>query len=407
MKMKKTLAVLLATVMLLAVMPFAVSADSATVYVGGVSMTDGDYLATGATSTVKTAPDAENGYAYYKNGVLTLCNYVYSGTGYYYQYEPDAEESYYSCLYSNGDIEIVIEGACSLENTDTNGDCITVYGNVIIDGDDESALELSGAYYAIYAYGIGADSSITVNGGTIYASTTIGLEADGHGSNAYLTINGGLTALDCTENGILVYADQKSLITVNGGETVAMADVTAYSISSAAEITVNRGALYALTENIAVSAYSDASTADELLATITVNGGDLYAMGAYCGIYADETFVNGGSFVMAYDSETNPDGMLYSGDIAINDMLPQQGTLTDAEFMAGHDRIGDVNADGVIDQIDYLFVKRYCFGTYDLWGSETLRADVNADEKVDAVDYVLIKRICFGTFTSPSDEAIA
>ncbi len=60
---------------------------------------------------------------------------------------------------------------------------------------------------------------------------------------------------------------------------------------------------------------------------------------------------------------------------------------------------GDVNKDGLIDQYDYILVKRHYFETRYLTDDELLRADINRDEIIDQFDYILIKRIYFGTYT--------
>ncbi len=60
--------------------------------------------------------------------------------------------------------------------------------------------------------------------------------------------------------------------------------------------------------------------------------------------------------------------------------------------------VGDVNVDGKVDSLDYLFVKRYCLGTYDLSGDQFDRADINKNENVDSVDYLLVKRMVLGTY---------
>ena len=61
--------------------------------------------------------------------------------------------------------------------------------------------------------------------------------------------------------------------------------------------------------------------------------------------------------------------------------------------------LGDVNKDGLIDQFDYILVKRHYFATRLLTDNELLRADINRDEIIDQFDYILIKRIYFGTYT--------
>lgn len=61
-------------------------------------------------------------------------------------------------------------------------------------------------------------------------------------------------------------------------------------------------------------------------------------------------------------------------------------------------KIGDVNNDGVINQYDYILVKRHYFETRKLTSDELTRADVNKDDKVDQYDYILICRHYFGTY---------
>ena len=60
--------------------------------------------------------------------------------------------------------------------------------------------------------------------------------------------------------------------------------------------------------------------------------------------------------------------------------------------------LGDVNDDGVVNQYDYILVKRHYFGTRVLSETEIKPADVNGDNKVDQYDYILICRHYFGTY---------
>lgn len=59
---------------------------------------------------------------------------------------------------------------------------------------------------------------------------------------------------------------------------------------------------------------------------------------------------------------------------------------------------GDVNADGEINQYDYILVKRHYFKTRVLTEDEMARADVNNDNTVNQYDYILISRHYFGTY---------
>lgn len=79
---KKPLAVLLTLAMVIGIFAAVgvnTSAAEPELWVGGVAMADGDYLANGATATTTTKPSG--GYAYFKDGVLTLNNYEYEGAG--------------------------------------------------------------------------------------------------------------------------------------------------------------------------------------------------------------------------------------------------------------------------------------------------------------------------------------
>ncbi len=60
--------------------------------------------------------------------------------------------------------------------------------------------------------------------------------------------------------------------------------------------------------------------------------------------------------------------------------------------------LGDVNNDEVINQYDYILVKRHHFATRTLTDSEFTRADVNKDGVVNQYDYLLIARHYFGTY---------
>ncbi|MBO5869448.1 MAG: dockerin type I repeat-containing protein, partial [Clostridia bacterium] len=60
--------------------------------------------------------------------------------------------------------------------------------------------------------------------------------------------------------------------------------------------------------------------------------------------------------------------------------------------------LGDVNRDTKVDSVDYLLVKRACFGTYKLDEEQIELADIDQNKIIDSVDYLLVKRIAFGTY---------
>ena len=58
---------------------------------------------------------------------------------------------------------------------------------------------------------------------------------------------------------------------------------------------------------------------------------------------------------------------------------------------------GDVDGDGEITALDYLYLKRYILGTFS--GEIVLEnADVDGDGRIDATDYLYLKRGYLGTF---------
>jgi len=165
------------------------------VTVAGVTMTDGDYLKTNVYTTTKEKP-AEGGYAYYKDGVLTLHDYRHVGPG------VDVEHSYLTdptalIISKDQDLTVILEGESYLENTSAEkgfgllvdegnlnivGDGkLSVKANLCIFNDDkESAVEDATLelyvkeYYENDAYGIYSDYDITFTN----ASITVSCEDD-------------------------------------------------------------------------------------------------------------------------------------------------------------------------------------------------------------------------------------
>lgn len=59
-------------------------------------------------------------------------------------------------------------------------------------------------------------------------------------------------------------------------------------------------------------------------------------------------------------------------------------------------KLGDVNENGEIDSMDYVYLKRAYFGTYKLKNPEV--GDINRNGEIDSMDYVYLKRAYFGTY---------
>lgn len=80
-----------------------------------------------------------------------------------------------------------------------------------------------------------------------------------------------------------------------------------------------------------------------------------------------------------------------------SEMLVGRNEEKQAEFVAANR--GDVNLDGVIDSIDYLFCKRIVLGTYTPGYINRILCDADSSGVVDSNDYLLIKRHVLGTYS--------
>ncbi len=199
---------------------YSVTKSAPKVYVGGVGMYDGDYLAVGATATRTTKPSG--GYAYYKNGKLTLNNYSYEGKGYL------NSSGYYAVIYSKNDLTLELIGNNTLTQTDWNSDMIYVDGaNLTVGGDGKLTGTSRG--YALYA-----DKDITINGGTLEVSTYYTCIL----SYGEVIINGGdITAESESRAGIYSEYD----VTVNGGDVTAIGGHMAIGCGSSGSFSVAEG----------------------------------------------------------------------------------------------------------------------------------------------------------------------
>lgn len=154
-------------------------------------------------------------------------------------------------------------------------------------------------------------------------------------------------------------------------------------------------------------------------AAMSLSGANSYGQLVYP-VYEGETLISKVDYTeafTAYETAADDDTLLYplTDDlIAIFRNMGESngwygedgwvgGELGDAWMYAcywkpEYNGLGDVNADGEINQYDYILVKRHYFETRMLTDDEIGRADVNDDEVVDQFDYVLIMRHYFGTY---------
>ena len=253
---KRVLSMLLALVMLVGMIPAGVITASAesnySVWVGGVGMYDGDYLAVGATATQTTKPSG--GYAYYKDRTLTLNNYSYEGKGYLYNSEDDE----YATVFAEHDLTVELVGTNSLKQTASLSDGIRVgvtdsKEKLTIQGD--GSLNVTSTYCGILAWGL-----ITVNGGTIISTAT-----DGGGYKS----SGILSNIDC--------------VIINGGNVTVFGDYGLWPQYGHCEI--NGGTVTATGIDQAIQHLAGLTVAEgmKIQASTTVDG----ALGEYVAKYND------------------------------------------------------------------------------------------------------------------------
>ncbi|MBQ9797833.1 MAG: carbohydrate-binding domain-containing protein [Clostridia bacterium] len=226
----------------------------APIYVGGVGMNDGDYLASGATETTTKRP-ATGGYAYYKNGVLTLNNYQFTGEGFAYEYDGYSDEQYFALIYSTTDLVIELVGNSNLVGT-------AIYYDKFYD-----------EYYNADTDGVRVKGDLTVRG---KGSLIIEVEDDGFYIEDLIIESGTVMIISDDE------AIESDRITVLGG---VLNTVSEDGVDSDV-VTVKGGEFYVLPE--------DGEDDVELnTQTLTVTGGKLVVKGYY-GIYADYVTISGG-----------------------------------------------------------------------------------------------------------------
>ena len=72
------------------------------------------------------------------------------------------------------------------------------------------------------------------------------------------------------------------------------------------------------------------------------------------------------------------------------------GYVAETEAIPATGLKGDVNRNGEIDSMDYVYLKRAYFGTYVI--KDLKVADINNNNRIDSMDYVYLKRAYFGTY---------
>ncbi len=233
--------------------------------VGGIGLADGEYLANGATEPTTEKPNG--GYAYYKDGTLTLKDFyhVYAGpvdvvSGRHTiisTYKPltvilegesqmredgDYTDTLYG-IYCASDL--TVRGSGKLTDSDTNLGLLYAKGNILLEG---ATIEGdAGHQYGI----IFAEKNLTINGGSY---ENVGLMAykdvlihDGVldlwciMAGEDMTVNGGKISVICQDYNNIFYVEHGYFI-LNGGEVYVKHEETGVVVECG-NIIVNGGSL--------------------------------------------------------------------------------------------------------------------------------------------------------------------
>lgn len=212
------------------------------VFIGDVKMTNGTYLANGATKTTTSKPSG--GYAYYKDGVLTINNFKYEGAG--YNFKPGYPVS--AAIYCADDLTLSLQGENTLRMPEigTFYKCLS-HGKLTVNGNGKLKTYGHGGLYAYkgividngvidtggYGYGLASDGDAIINGGTLnFKTESTAPSVDMRGS---ITINGGNVTMSSRWYCIDSSTD---MLTVNGGSVTLIGTKAAVEIKS---ITVKNG----------------------------------------------------------------------------------------------------------------------------------------------------------------------
>ncbi len=110
-----------------------------------------------------------------------------------------------------------------------------------------------------------------------------------------------------------------------------------------------------------------------------------------CGEKVDTDAHDEGYWITVLEAELGQEGSK-ERHCTVCDYLLEIGTVPALYIL------GDVNGDGEVDSVDYLVVKRGCFGSYVFSEQEKLCANIDGDDDIDSIDYVMVKRIAFGSY---------
>lgn len=107
--------------------------------------------------------------------------------------------------------------------------------------------------------------------------------------------------------------------------------------------------------------------------------------------------IDGDKFITEANTTLSKVKSIYSSATASNENLPTGSSITIDGKTYTITKLGDNNADGVVDAIDLLVTKKHLLEAIKLTGEKWTASDLNKDGVVDAVDLLMMKKHLLGT----------
>lgn len=349
-----------------------------TVQIGDITLKDGDYLANNATAVTTVKP--VGGYAYYKDGVLTLNNFVAAklvryyeryleveligenkigAIADYYYWDGNASNNYYTGLEFRGDGNLEFAGAYKPYSN------ISVNGDVIFNGSGDILFD---AEICCFQY----TENVIINDGYVYCYTSQDSVFIG---NTIIEVNGGKLKMldggswnDFTCNGTLTIAAGSVYVSADSTKTeladcVPWDGVTDLNTYDCVWV-VDEQATVTHTVTFKVDTTTVATKTVEDGKTVTAPADPTQSGKTFLGWYTD-----GGT---KFDFTTP-----ITGDITLT------AKFEDATSTV---KLGDVNLDGNVDYLDLQRLYQHLSTSNALTGEALAVANVNGDTTVDYFD---------------------
>ena len=299
------------------------------IYVGGKALENGEYIDNeGNITTQKPA----GGYAYYKDGVLELNNYEFTGKGVLSLLDIDLLEEQYAAVFATRDLTIKLVGENTIVETSTDdmediyGNSVFVIGDLTIEGegklsipegddgievhDGTVTLKEGNVEIGTAAEAVTDDGLDIQNGNLVIDGGYLNVYSEDHGADAEgnFSMKKGTALITAGDDGLNIMRDIK----VSGGQM--RVDAEDYGFDSEdGSIFVSGGEIYMTTNDedgfdsgkkieisggsISIDATEDCFEAPK----VTITGGSLELVAGKLAIDSDETIID--EMMEVFDSE--------------------------------------------------------------------------------------------------------